>query len=208
MPCVSGSGGAGVTLEEFSRLLIELHLARETVLRREFDRSLPLADGLFDRWERARRLGFGEGASLYDSAFLFGPVTVGAHTWIGPNTILDGSGGGVCIGTYCSVSAGVHIYTHDTVLWALSGGRAPHREGAVTLGDNVHVGAQSVIVAGVTIGSRCVIAANSMVNRDVPNQTIVGGTPARVLGHVEGEGTDVRMVFDKKDIKESGHPSV
>jgi acetyltransferase-like isoleucine patch superfamily enzyme len=56
-----------------------------------------------------------------------------------------------------------------------------------------------VIIAGITIGSRCVIAANSLVNRDVPDGTIVGGTPARRLGRVEGEGADVRLVYDRKD---------
>jgi maltose O-acetyltransferase len=56
-----------------------------------------------------------------------------------------------------------------------------------------------VISAGVTIGSRSVVAANSFVNDDVPETTIVGGTPARKIGSVVGEGEQVRMVFDLKD---------
>ena len=172
---------------------------RDEELRATYDRSLPFADAQFDRWERARTLGFGEKTSIYDSSAVFGTVHVGTNTWIGPFTILDGSGGGLTIGDYCSVSAGVHIYTHDTVLWAVSGGVQNARKEAVVIGSNTYIGAQSVIVAGVTIGSRCVIAANSLVNRDVPDGTIVGGTPARVLGRVEGEGADARLVFDRKD---------
>ncbi|MEN9755783.1 MAG: Maltose O-acetyltransferase [Pseudomonadota bacterium] len=172
---------------------------RDEELRATYDRSLPFADAQFDRWERARSLGFGEKTSIYDSSAVFGTVHVGTNTWIGPFTILDGSGGGLTIGDYCSISAGVHIYTHDTVLWAVSGGVQNARKGAVVIGSNTYIGAQSVIVAGVTIGSRCVIAANSLVNRDVPDGTIVGGTPARVLGRVEGEGADARLVFDRKD---------
>lgn len=172
---------------------------RDEELRATYDRSLPFADAQFDRWERARSLGFGEKTSIYDSSAVFGTIHVGTNTWIGPFTILDGSGGGLTIGDYCSISAGVHIYTHDTVLWAVSGGVQNARKGAVVIGSNTYIGAQSVIVAGVTIGSRCVIAANSLVNRDVPDGTIVGGTPARVLGRVEGEGADARLVFDRKD---------
>ena len=172
---------------------------RDAELRAQFDRSLPFADAQFDRWDRAKSLGFGEKTSIYDSSALFGTVTVGSNTWIGPFTVLDGSGGGLTIGDYCSISAGVHIYTHDTVLWAVSGGVQNARKGAVVIGSNTYIGAQSVIVAGVSIGSRCVIAANSLVNRDVPDGTIVGGTPARRLGHVEGEGATARLVFDRKD---------
>ncbi|MEY4090875.1 MAG: Maltose O-acetyltransferase [Pseudomonadota bacterium] len=172
---------------------------RDEELRATYDRSLPFADAQFDRWERATSLGFGEKTSIYDSSAVFGTVHVGTNTWIGPFTILDGSGGGLTIGDYCSVSAGVHIYTHDTVLWAVSGGVQNARKGAVVIGSNTYIGAQGVIVAGVTIGSRCVIAANSLVNRDVPDGTIVGGTPARVLGRVEGEGADALLVFNDKD---------
>jgi len=158
---------------------------------------LPFADGLFDRWERARRLGFARDASIYDSACVFGDVSVGAGTWIGPWVMLDGSGGGIRIGSTCSLSAGVHVYTHDTVLWALSGGKAATRKAAVSIGDRVYIGSQSVIGRGVTIGDMCVIAANSFVNRNVPARCIVGGTPAKAIGSVEGEGDAVRLLFGR-----------
>jgi acetyltransferase-like isoleucine patch superfamily enzyme len=176
-----------------------LRLEREAELRARFDRSLPFADGMFDRWERARRLGFGEGASIYDSSFVLGRVTVGRGTWIGPWTMLDGSGGGLSIGDTCSISAGVQIYTHDTVAWALSGGRAARRTGAVRIGDCVYVGPQSVIAAGTEIADHVVVGANSFVNRPVPARTVVAGSPARAIGRVEGEGEAVRLVFADAD---------
>jgi hypothetical protein len=43
--------------------------------------------------------------------------------------------GGIAIGHHCSISAGVQIYAHDTVMWALSGGRAAKRTGRVVIGD-------------------------------------------------------------------------
>ena len=185
---------------ELAALLNAVRAQRDAELRAKFNRSLPFADAQFDRWERAKALGFGDKTSIYDSSFVFGDVTIGANSWIGPFTMLDGSGGGLTIGDFCSISSGVHIYTHDTVLWALSGGVKEVRKGAVSIGSKTYIGAQAVIIAGITIGSRCVIAANSLVNRDVPDGTIVGGTPARRLGCVEGEGTDVRLVYDRKDV--------
>lgn len=187
-----------LTPERFAELLRESYLAADERLRVEFKRSLPFQDALFDRWERAKRLGFSDGASIYNSAAVFGDVKVGASTWIGPNTVLDGGGGGIDIGAHCSISSGVHIYTHDTVLWALSGGSMPHKRAPVRVGDCTYIGSQSVIAAGVSIGSRCVVAANSFVNTDFPDATIVGGTPARKIGTVVGEGEQVRMVFDSR----------
>ncbi len=187
-----------LTPERFAELLRASYLAEDERLRAEFQRSLPFQDAMFDRWERARRLGFAADASIYNSAAVFGEVSVGLATWIGPNTLLDGSGGGIEIGAHCSISSGVHIYTHDTVLWALSGGKCQHREAPVRIGDCVYIGSQSVIAAGVTIGSRCVVAANSFVNDDIPEATIVGGTPARKIGSVVGEGEQVRMVLDSR----------
>lgn len=185
-----------MTPERFSELLRACYEANEDRLSRDHARSLPFQDGIFDRWERARRLGFGERSSVYNSSAIFGDVSVGADTWVGPNTLLDGSGGGLKIGKFCSISSGVHIYTHDTVLWALSGGALKRTEGPVTVGDCVYIGSQSIIAAGVTIGSRCVVAANSFVNHDVVDGSVVGGSPARSLGVVVGAGDQVRIVFE------------
>jgi len=186
---------AGWVMEhaEFYQMLQAVYLQRDAELKQRFDRSLPFADALFDRWERARLLGFGEGTSIYNSAVIFGDVRVGKNTWIGPHTILDGSGGGIIIGDYCSISAGVHIYTHDTVLWALSGGQFTKQTAPVEIGSCVYVGSQCVLAAGVRIGTRCVIGANSFVNCDVSDGTIVGGSPARVIGRITGEGKSVKL---------------
>ena len=91
---------------------------------KEFNRSLPFADYIVDRWEKAKLLGFGEGSSIYDSSLVLGTVKVGAKTWIGPFVVLDGTGG-LEIGSNCSISAGTQIYSHDSVDWAISGGSLP-----------------------------------------------------------------------------------
>ena len=177
--------------------LKSLYEERDEALRGVFDRSLPFQDGIFDRWDRARRLGFGSGASIYNSSLVFGKVAVGEESWIGPYTLLDGSGGGIVIGHHCSVSAGVHIYTHDTVHWSLSAGRSTKKEGAVRVGDCTYIGSHSILNVGINVGSHSVIAANCFANHDVPDFTIVAGTPARKIGIVEIEGDEIKLNYDE-----------
>jgi acetyltransferase-like isoleucine patch superfamily enzyme len=157
-------------------------LDRLVRLKRErFRRVLPLADYLVDRWDKARALGFGEGTSIYDSCLVLGDVKVGRRCWIGPFTILDGSGG-LEIGDDCTVSAGAHIYTHDSVRVTLEGG--PIERSPVRIGNRVYIGPNSIVARGVTIGDRVVVGANSLVVNDIPSSTKVAGNPARVIGAV------------------------
>ena len=187
-----------MTPEEFARAFRRMRDEADARLRAAHHRSLPTGDLLNDRWQRARRLGFAEGASIYDSALVFGDVRVGEGTWIGPFTLLDGSGGGLEIGAWCSISTGVHLYNHDTVMWALSAGRVPRRTAGLTIGDCCHLGAQAIVAAGVTVGRQSVVAANSFVNRDVPERSIVAGTPARPIGRGVVDGDEIRLEYDGK----------
>jgi acetyltransferase-like isoleucine patch superfamily enzyme len=59
-----------------------------------------------------------------------------------------------------------------------------HSKGPTRVGDNVWCGANVVITSGVTVGERCVIGANSVVNRDLPPRSIAVGAPARVIKQV------------------------
>ncbi|MSP24322.1 MAG: acyltransferase [Myxococcales bacterium] len=184
-----------LTSAELLEALRQLYTEHDESLRKRFQRSLPFADALFDRWERAKRLGFGEGACVYNSAIVIGEVEVGDHSWVGPHTFLDGGYGPLKIGAYCSISAAVHIYTHDTVAWSLSGGVADKRTGPVTIADRCYIGSQSIIGPGVSIGAQSVVAANSFVSRDVPPRTIVGGSPAKAIGRVDIAGDEIRLVY-------------
>ncbi len=145
----------------------------------QFHRHLPFGDYIVDRWEKARALGFGEGTSVYDSAHIFGDVSVGQNCWIGPFTILDGSGG-LSIGDNCSISAGVQIYSHDTVQWAVSGGEAPYEHAPTEIGSRCYIGPNTVIAKGVRIGDGSIIGANSLVLADIPAGSTAYGTPCKV----------------------------
>jgi acetyltransferase-like isoleucine patch superfamily enzyme len=183
--------------DELAQALVALQAAQDGAMRERWHRSLPLDEELFDRWERARALGFGDGASIYHYAYVYGEVTVGENTWIGPMTLLDGSGG-LTIGSNCSISAGAQLYTHSTVEWAVSGGAADYRHASTTIGDNTFVGPHAIVAMGVAIGSRCVIGAHAFVNRDVPDDAVVVGVPGRIVGHTEVDPDGrVRLVYDR-----------
>nr|WP_321260210.1 acyltransferase [uncultured Pseudodesulfovibrio sp.] len=181
--------------ENFIARLKKCYLVADMKMQERFRRSLPFADALFDRWERAEMLGFGKGASIYNSSLVFGDVKVGENVWIGPFTILDAHAEIIEIGDSCSISSGVHIYTHDSVIHALSGRKKPLQSSPVSIGECSYIGAQSIIGAGVSIGSHCVVGANSFVNRDVPPKTIVAGSPAKKIGVVTIDGDDIFLKY-------------
>jgi acetyltransferase-like isoleucine patch superfamily enzyme len=168
-------------LDSLLRDLKALWLQRRREVDARYRRSLPLADYVVDRWEKARELGFGEGTSVYDSVLVLGDVRVGNNTWIGPFVVLDGSGG-LTIGSHCSISAGTQLYSHDTVEWAVSAGKTAPTRAPTRVGDNCYIGPNTVVAKGVSIGDGCVIGANSLVLHDIAPGSKAYGTPCRIVG--------------------------
>lgn len=174
-----------------------LHQRLDNGFIASYKRSLPFGDTICNRWDRAKKLGFGERTSIYDSSIVFLPVKMGRDCWIGPNTIIDGTGG-LTIGDSCTLSAGVQIYTHDNVKQTLMG-----RDSAteierlpVKIGNNVYLAPNVVVAKGVEIGSHCIVAVNSFVNKSVPDKSIMAGNPAIKIGIVEIDGNQVTLIYD------------
>ncbi len=150
-------------------------------MQKEFHRLTSFGDLIVDRWEKARLLGFGEGSSVYDSSLALGDVKVGKNTWIGPGTVLDGARSPLSIGSYCSISTGVQIYTHNSIKWSLTGGNSSMETAPVNIDDNVYIGPNSIISCGVEIGPQCIVGAQSLVNHSLPACSIAWGQPARLV---------------------------
>jgi acetyltransferase-like isoleucine patch superfamily enzyme len=148
--------------------------------KQRFNRILPFGEYFSDRHEKAKFMGFGEGTTLYDTSVVLGDVTVGKNTWIGPFVVLDGSGG-LSIGSNCSISAGVQIYSHDSVEWAISGGEANYQYAKTMIEDNCYIGPNTIIQKGVRIGKGAVIGANSLINKDIPAHCKAYGTPVKIM---------------------------
>lgn len=178
--------------------LKELHreLRDETLLKHR--RINPFYEDLFDWKERGKYwLGEDKGVTIYNSTSIVGDVSIGRDTWIGPFCSLDGSGG-LSIGEFCSISLGCQLLTHDTVRWALSGGKAAYEYAPIRIGNCCFLGVHAVVVKGVTIGNHCLVGANSVVTRDVPDFAIVVGSPAREIGtvHVSDDG-QVKLEYSR-----------
>ena len=163
-----------------SKFLKRLFFAKRNFVKKHYDRVLPLNELLTDRWEKAAYLGFGKGTSIYDSSLVIGNVKVGENTWIGPFTVLDGSGG-LEIGNNCSISAGVQIYSHDSVQWAVTGGTIPYEYSPTRIGNNCYIGPNTIIIKGVNIGNNVIVGANSFVNKDIEENKKYAGNPAKEI---------------------------
>jgi acetyltransferase-like isoleucine patch superfamily enzyme len=149
----------------------------------EFNRYVSFGDLVSERVEIAAFYNFGEGTTCYDNVVILGDVKIGKNTWIGPNVILDGSGG-LEIGDSCSISAGVQIYSHDSVMHALTNGREPMAHSKTFIGSSVYIGPNSVIQRGVEIGDRVIIGAMSFVNQNIPSGSKAWGNPVAVRGEL------------------------
>jgi acetyltransferase-like isoleucine patch superfamily enzyme len=173
---------------------VQLHLREETKARHA--RINPFAEDLTDWHERAAAwTGDNRGVVIYDSTTVAGDVTIGESTWIGPFCSLDGTGG-LTIGAWCSISAGVQLLTHDTVRRSLTAGAAGPERSPVRIGDRCFIGTHAVVTRGVVIGDGCVVAAGAVVVADVEAGAIVAGAPARRIGTAEVVGDHVHLRYD------------
>ena len=93
---------------------------------------------------------------------------------------------GVHIGERTAVNFGAVILTHDTP-------RGVHAN--TWIGKECNIGANSIIMAGIRIGDNCVVAAASVVMKDVPSNCLVAGNPARIME--KGIKTGPRGIIDR-----------
>jgi acetyltransferase-like isoleucine patch superfamily enzyme len=105
------------------------------------------------------------------------------------------------IGKYCKITSGVHILTHD---YSRSVLRLKYKEiidsaKYTKIGDNVFIGIRSIILPGVTIGNNIIIGAGSVVVRDIPDDVVVGGNPAKIIMTIE----DYKKNREKKYLDEA-----
>ena len=182
--------------------LLELHHRRRDEIRTKFSRSLPLADELVDRWERARFLGFGEGASVYDSALVIGDVKVGRETWIGPQCVIDGSAAWRSAAIRASPQASTSIPTTRSTGPCRAARPLPpppdaDRRRLLHRPPRGHCGRR-------TNRQPLPRRGLALVKTDLPDGSVAVGCPARVMGSVEvGVDGQVTSTTDNRELQES-----
>lgn len=91
----------------------------------------------------------------------------------------------VKIGNNTRISKDVEFITHDGGMWVLRNlgliDKNAVKYGKITIGNNVNIGWNAIIMPGVTIGNNCIIAAGAVLTKDVPDNTIWGGVPAKMI---------------------------
>lgn len=126
----------------------------------------------------------GSDLMIYPSVYIIFSrrIKVGRRLAVNINTYLDGRGGitigdNVLIGPNCVIASCEHSFEDPHVPIC----KQPVKYAEITIGDDVWIGANAFIKCGVKIGSGSVIAAGSVVTKDVPPYAVVGGVPAKVL---------------------------
>lgn len=123
-----------------------------------------------------------------ENAFINPPFycDYGSHIEVGKNffanyncTIIDVAK--VTIGDNCQMAPNVAIYTAGHPLHPVSRNSLYEYGISVTIGDNVWIGGNTVILSGVHIGSNTVIGAGSVVTKDIPDWVVAAGNPCRVI---------------------------
>ncbi len=153
---------------------------------------------IYRLWRLARRVLRGPGWHVLSELPEFSEYEVGKWSY-GNARVYDWyDGTKLRIGNFCSIHpttnillGGEHnpsyVTTHPIDIWLNPGGTKmktpvfPTSKGDVVIGHDVFVGIGSTILSGVTIGDGAVLAAGSMVYRDVPPYAIVAGNPAKVV---------------------------
>jgi len=145
-----------------------------------------------------------KGCKLYKCE-LSGDISLGKYTSLwGPNLDIYSGNQKVIIGSFCSIARNVSMQTfnHNSKklstyfigqnLFQEKWGNETVSKGNIIIKNDVWIGSHCVVLGGVTIGNGAIVAANSVVTKDVLPFSIVAGTPAKVIG----------TRFDEKTIEE------
>lgn len=140
------------------------------------------------KWRKANKHNYTIPVSLFDPK----KVEVGNFTYGNLNVVFFGSDKeSLKIGNFCSIAHGVKFlcggehtsksFSTFPFEYYFKNEVSAVTKGPIVIKDDVWIGTDSIILSGVTIGQGAIIAADSLVNKDVPPYAVVGGVPAKVI---------------------------
>lgn len=116
----------------------------------------------------SQHVSLGDRSSIGDESFIFGTISIGSD---------------VMMAARCAFMAANHNIDRSDIPMNQQGGT----DGPIVVGDDVWIGYDSKIMAGVHIGNGAVIGAGSVVTKNVPPYAVVGGVPARIIKYRNAE---------------------
>ena len=142
--------------------------------------------------------------NMHSPVKLYANVNDQAYIKIGDNTRINGAclhaKAGIEVGKNCLIAANVQIFDCNSHLLMLDTPELRKDSKAIPkpikIHDNVWICANAIILPGVTIGEGSVIAAGSVVTKDVPARSVVGGNPARLIQIKSGNEPDNSGLID------------
>ena len=107
---------------------------------------------------------------------IYGDVSFGSEPYL------------VELGNNVRIASGTKLITHDGGVWVLRNlNIAPNSDlfGKIKIGDNVHIGMNCIIMPNVKIGNNCIIGCSAVVTKDIPDNSIAVGVPAKVIESID-----------------------
>lgn len=117
-----------------------------------------------------------KGMKIGDGCEIYKDVSFGSEPYL------------IKLGNQVRVTSGVKFITHDGGVWVLrNNGKLPNADifGKIDIGDNVHIGMNAIIMPGVTIGNNVIIGCGAIVTKNIPDDSVAVGIPARVIESID-----------------------
>lgn len=154
------------------------HFFRRGLLKHR-GRSVKIAPTAFLKYPR--NISLGDNTFINHNCCVWaapdGQVSIGNDVILGPNVCITASNHGIALGTPIRLQPGL--------------------DADIIIGNDVWLGANVVVTAGVTIGDGCVVGAGAVVTKSLPERTVCGGVPAKVIRQrVDELGQDI---FQSRD---------
>ena len=114
---------------------------------------------------------------------------IGDHCSIASNVSFGSEPYLITLGDHVRLTENVRLITHDGGLWVVRELKEEYKNSdlfkPIVIGNNVHIGVNSIIMPGVTIGNNVVVGCGAVVTKNIPDNSIAVGCPARVIETVD-----------------------
>ena len=144
-------------------------------------------------FEVKRRLLNGIGYSLGEGTKVVGPVyapgklKTGSNCWLGRNLTIHGNGT-VEIRDNCNIAPDVTFLTGGYTAGSQEGENREEQDFSICVEEGCWVGTGAILCQNVTVKKSCMVIPNSCVMKNLPENTLVGGVPARVMKKLDEKG--------------------